>query len=86
MITINNIRYKLPNPPSKLRHKRRNVFEIIIGWIMSSHVCQICKRKEIWSVSGWLQIDHPIYKDSDGCSNVCFECKKLNPEIFENVK
>lgn len=82
MINIEMVTYKLPNPPQKLKHKRRNIFEILVSLIMFSHVCQICRRKEIWSVSGWLQIDHPKYQDKHGCSNVCMECARLNPEVF----
>jgi len=80
-ISIESVKYNIGNP-RKLKHKRRNIFEFLISLIMSSHVCQICKRKEIWSVSGWLQIDDPVYKDSAGCSNVCLECARANPDVF----
>lgn len=80
-LTIGMVRYPIGNP-RELKHKQRNAFEVIISWIMSSHVCQICKRKEIWSVSGWLQIDDPLYKDSNGCSVVCMECARMNPDVF----
>jgi hypothetical protein len=66
----------------KLKHKRMNIFEFLASKIVNSHVCQICGRKEIWSVSGWEQIDHPKFKDKNGCSVVCIECAKQNKEIF----
>ena len=81
MFTIESVKYKIGNP-RKLKHKRRNIFEVLVSLIMDSHICQICKRKEIWSVSGWLQIDDLIYKDKDGCSSVCYECARQNKEIF----
>lgn len=80
-LTFGMVRYPIGNP-RKLKHKQRNIFEVIVSWIMSSHVCQICRRKEIWSVSGWLQINDPKYKDSDGCSCVCVECARMNPDVF----
>ena len=82
MLTTKLVQYNIPNPPSKLKHKKMNILEWFISKIMSSHVCQVCGRKELWSVSGWLQINHPKYRDKDGCSVVCFECEKMNPEIF----
>lgn len=82
--TMKGATYNIPHPPQKLKHKRRNMLEVLASSIMSSHVCQICRRKEIWSVSGWLQIDHPRYKEKNGGSTVCNECVKLNPEVFEN--
>jgi hypothetical protein len=83
MLTIGLVQYKIGNP-RKLKHKKRNIWEVLVSWVVQSHVCQICKRKEIWSVSGWLQINDPIYKDKDDCSVVCFECAKQNEEIFGN--
>jgi hypothetical protein len=83
-LTFGMVRYPIGNP-RKLKHKRRNLFEIAISFIKSSHVCQICKRKEIWSVSGWLQINDPVYKDSNGCSVVCYECARMNQNIFGYV-
>ena len=80
MIKIKHVTYNIGNP-RKLKHKRRNIWEIFASSIMSSHVCQICRRKEGF-VSGWLQINDPVYKDKDGCSVVCIECAKLNKEIF----
>jgi hypothetical protein len=76
--------YNLPDPPSKLKHRRRNPLEIILGWFCNSHVCQVCKRKEPFITSGgWLQIDHPKYHNRDDCSVVCMECVNLNPKIFD---
>jgi len=80
-IVIKSVTYNIGDP-RKLKHKRCNILEIIVSAIMSSHVCQICRRKEIWSVSGWLQIDDPVYKDKTGCSVVCNECAALNPKVF----
>ena len=85
MITVKMTEYSIGNP-RKLTHKRRNIFEVLISLIMNSHVCQICRRKEIWSVSGWLQINDPVYKDEDGCSCVCLECVEQNKEIFNPLK
>ena len=81
MISITPVTYNIGNP-RKLKHKRRNILEVLVSLIMSSHVCQICRRKEIWSVSGWLQIDDPVYKDKHGCSNVCLECVEQNKDVF----
>lgn len=78
---IEPVKYNIGNP-KKLKHKKRNIFEVLVSMIMSSHVCQICRRKEIWSVSGWLQIDDPVYKDKNNCSVVCLECVRANPHIF----
>jgi len=86
MIKAKIVSYPLGPNPRKLRHKRRNPFEIIVSWLMSSHVCQICRRKEIWSVSGWHQIDDPVHKDKNGCSVICFECCERNPELFSKKK
>jgi hypothetical protein len=88
MLQIRPVQYDIPSPPSQLKHRRRNLLEIIMTWLVmtigSSHICQICRRVDLSNrVSGWLQIDHPIYKDKNGCSCVCFECEKANPEIFE---
>ena len=82
MITIKTVQYNIGNP-RKLKHKRRNILEIIASLIMQSHVCQVCRRKELWSVSGWTQIDDKIYKDKDDCSVVCDKCVKSNPEVFD---
>lgn len=82
-VLLKSVQYGLPDPPSKLPHKRMNLFEWLMSLLVQSHVCQICGRKEIWSVSGWLQIDHPRYKDSNGCSSVCLECARRNPEVFQ---
>jgi len=84
MLTVKLAQYNLPDPPSKLKHKKMNLLEWVLSMIVQSHVCQICGRKEIYSVSGWLQIDHPVYKDKDGCSCVCLECAHQNPEVFDN--
>lgn len=81
MIKIESIKYDAVNL-RKLKHKRRNIFEWFAGLIMQSHICQICRRKEIWSVSGWLQIDDPIFKDKDNHSVICMECAEANKEIF----
>ena len=80
-INIEPINYQLPDPPSILKHKKRNFFEWLVSLLMSSHVCQICKRKEIWSISGWFQIDDPKHKDRNGCSVVCVECRKANSQV-----
>ena len=85
-ISIHMMRYLLPNPPSQLKHKRRNPIEILVSWLMDSHVCQICGRKEIWSVSGWVQINDPRHQDKHECSVVCQECWKTNEEYFEFLK
>jgi hypothetical protein len=82
MFKITLVSYKLPNPPTKLKHRRRNLLECFWSLFMNSHICQICHRKEE-SVDGWFQIDDPIHKDKNGCSVVCLECKELNPEIFK---
>lgn len=82
-LTIAAAQYDLPNPPSKLKHKRMNLFQWLLCPIMRSHVCQICGRKEAF-VSGWRQIDHPVYKDHREGSCVCFECEAANPEVFNN--
>lgn len=81
MITIKPKKYEIGNP-RKLIHKRRNLFEILVSFLIDSHVCQICRRKETWSVSGWLQIDDPVYKDHHDCSVVCFECARMNKSVF----
>lgn len=80
-ISIKGVEYDIGNP-RKLKHKRRNIFEVLASFVMNSHVCQICKRKEIWSVSSWLQIDDLVYKDKRDCSVICNECEKQNPEVF----
>ncbi len=85
MLSIELAKYNTENL-RKLKHKRRSVFEFLASLIMSSHVCQICRRKEIWSVSSWLQIDDPIYKDKDGCSVICNNCKEANKEIFSHPR
>lgn len=90
-VTVGLASYRLPNPPSKLKHKRRSVWEVIMTKFVlgfgSSHVCQICRRVEqSKNVSGWLQIDDPLHMDKDGCSVVCAECEKLNPDIFSSNK
>lgn len=72
----------VPRNLRDLPHKRRNLFEVIISWLMSSHVCQICKRKEIWSVNSWFQIDHLVCKDKYGCSVICNNCRDRNADIF----
>jgi len=84
MLKCHNVTYNIGNP-RKLKHKRMNILEWLTSCIMSSHVCQICGRKEIWSVSGWLQIDNPTYKDKDDCSNVCLECVRQNEDIFGRI-
>lgn len=79
--SIEAVTYNLGSNPSKLKHRRRNIWECFISLIEDSHICQICGRKED-SVHGWLQIDDPVYKDKDGCSVICVECEKMNPEVF----
>ena len=81
MLRVEMVRYNIGNP-RKLKHKRRNFWEVLASCLVQSHVCQICRRKEIWSVSGWLQISDPVYKDKDGCSVVCMECAKQNEDVF----
>ena len=83
MFSIRAVKYNTGNL-RKLKHKRRGVFGFLLSLIMSSHVCQICRRKEIWSVSGWLQIDDPVYRDKSGCSVVCNECVEQNREVFDD--
>jgi len=80
--SLEMVAYKKIGNPKKLKHKPMNLLEWIVSKLMSSHVCQICGRKEIWSVSGWLQINDPVYKDEDNCSVICFECADLNKEVF----
>lgn len=79
---IELVRYNLPCPPSRLYHTPMNFWERVASLLMNSHVCQICGRKEIWSVSGWLQIDDPVHRDKNGCSVVCIECARANPDVF----
>ena len=74
----------LPKNPRKLKFKRRNPLEWLASLIMQSHVCQICKRKEIWSVESWLQVDCPFWVDKYGCSSICSICVNLNKEIFKD--
>ncbi len=82
--------YHLPHPPSLLKHRERRWYEIILGWFISSHICQICHRKEpfiAWLNGGWNQIDDPYHHDSAGCSVVCQECWDLNLDFFnKNVR
>lgn len=80
--TLEGINYKLPDPPTKLKHRKQNILERLASFIMQSHVCQVCRRKEIWSVDGWLQIDDLNHHDSDGCSVVCSMCVLMNPKVF----
>ncbi len=80
-VSLSPVRYALGHPPD-LPHQRRSVLEWLCSLVMQSHVCQICRRKELWSVSGWLQVDDPAYQDADGCSVVCLECARRNPAIF----
>ena len=81
-VEFHAIVYNIPKDIHLLKHKKMNILERIASWGMQSHICQICSRKEIWSVSGWLQINDPIYKDDLDCSVVCIECANFNPEIF----
>ncbi len=81
MTELVRMKYDIGNP-RMLKHKKMNILEWFISLLMQSHVCQICRRKEIWSVSGWLQIDDPIYKDKDDCSVICNECWHQNEDIF----
>ena len=80
--TISSVDYKLPKDLTTLNYKRRNLFEWFVSLFMSSHVCQICKRKDIWSVDSWLQIDDNNHRGKDGCSVVCNKCEEANPSLF----
>ena len=84
-MTIRSVQYNLPDPPQQLTHKPMGLLERLVSLVMSSHICQICRRKEIWSVSGWLQIDHSVYKDQHNCSVVCLECARANPDVFGSI-
>lgn len=70
--------YDLPDDPSSLPHKRMNLFEWLASSIVQSHVCLVCKRKEIWSVRAWLQI-------SDRGVVVCNTCVEMNAKVFKGT-
>lgn len=77
-------RYQMGHPPA-LPHRRQSVLERLCSLVVRSPVCQICRRKKLWSVSGWVQVDDPVYKDDNGCSVVCLECARHNPAIFGDL-
>ena len=83
VLEIRSLQYNIPHPPRKLKHKKLNIFEYFIYWIVrvtgTGHYCQICGDVD---PNGWLQIDHQVYKDSQGCSVVCMDCAEKNPDVF----
>lgn len=82
VLRVGMIGYRLPMNPGSLNHRKRNPWELFCSLVVSSHVCQVCGRKEP-NVIAWNQVDDPIHHDRDGCSVVCDECFQINKEYFE---